>query len=490
VRCSRSRTSVNRRPGIGPGRRLTFTVALMLVLAVGATANASADQTVVSATIYPSSQGTVSHQSVGLATLEGCPAYDGSNPIYLYPPGQPDQLPATSWTLAAVLTCGLQIPLADVTSVQVLNPSQGFEAPLDNADLSDPTRYQDAQAPDALPAISVDGSENQTAYVRPFRGGSDDNARDAVTANGAPITLVVYVDGPPLTVQASAQTLSSTATATTAKLSATVLSTGGSPVPASALTWSWNFGDGATSAAATPEHTFVAGSYDVTVQVTDVGSGAGGTATIQFRTPASPAPGHQTQTGGNTPTKSKSPAGSDHGKHSHRPAGQSGATPSGSSAKGRSTPPPAGQTTTPARTGPTTTGPTSTTSTTSSPTTPAPATTTSSAPSPATHTVAPRPVTHPRPHRTTPRRSPPPASPIGSLVTGRLISDVTPLPVGSSPLVHVTPTAAAAPPAVRQAIRSASVSALGAALVVVVLLGLGAGRELRGRHWRTAPHGR
>ena len=90
----------------------------------------------------------------------------------------------------------------------MLNPSQGFEAPLDNADLTDPSRYQDSQAPDALPAISVDGSEDQTTYVRPYRGGSDDNARDAVTENGAPITLVVYVNGPPLTVQASAQTLS------------------------------------------------------------------------------------------------------------------------------------------------------------------------------------------------------------------------------------------------------------------------------------------
>ena len=486
MRSSRSRASVNRRLGIHPGRRFAFTVVLVLVLvlAAAAAANASADQTVVSATIYPSAQGTVSHQSVGVATLDSCPAYSGSNPIYLYPPGQPYQLPATSWTLATMLTCGLQIPLGDVTSVQVLNPSQGFEAPLDNADLNDPTRYQDAQAPDALPAISVDGSENQTAYVRPFRGGSDDNARDAVTENGAPITLVVYVNGPPLTVQASAQTLSSTAMATTAKLSAAVLSTGGSPVPASALAWSWDFGDGATSAAATPEHTFAAGSYDVTVQVTDVSSGAGGTATIQFRTPASPAPGRQTQTGGNTPTKSKSPAGTDHGKHSDRPAGRTGATPSGGSDKGRSTSPSGAQTPTPAAT-----STTSTTSTTNSTTTPAPATTTSPAPSPATHTVAHRPVAHPRPRRPPPRRRPPPA-PAGSLVTGRLISDVTPRPVGSSPLVHVTPTAAAAPPAVRQATRSSSLSALVASLVVVGLLGLGAWRELRGRHWRTAPRGR
>ena len=124
----------------------------------------------VSATIYPSSAGSVSHVSVGLQALEACPEYSGSNPIYVYPPGQPFQLTATSWLLSTVLSCGLQIPLDDVNSVQILNPSQGFQAPLSNADLTDPTRYQDAQAPDALPVISVDGTENQTTYIRPFRG--------------------------------------------------------------------------------------------------------------------------------------------------------------------------------------------------------------------------------------------------------------------------------------------------------------------------------
>ena len=58
----------------------------------------------------PRRRGTVSHQSVGLQTLAGCPIYGGSNPIYLYPPGQPYQLTATSWTLSTVLTCGLKIP--------------------------------------------------------------------------------------------------------------------------------------------------------------------------------------------------------------------------------------------------------------------------------------------------------------------------------------------------------------------------------------------
>ena len=97
--------------------------------------------------------------------------------------------------------------------------------------MSDPSRYDDSQAPDALPVISVNGTEDQTTYVRPFRGGADDNARDEVTQNGAPITLVVYTNGPPLVVNASAQKLSATATGATMQLGATVQTAGGVRIP-------------------------------------------------------------------------------------------------------------------------------------------------------------------------------------------------------------------------------------------------------------------
>ncbi len=225
----------------------------------------------------------------------------------------------------------------DVNSVQILNPSHGFQAPLSSADLTDPTRYQDPQAPDALPVISVDGTEDQTTYIRPFRGGADANAGDEVTEAGAPITLVVYANGPPLIVHAYARTLSSNATATRAKLGATVQTATGAPVPTSGLNWSWTFGDGGTSAAATPTHRFAAGSYEVTVQVTDVAAGTGGTATIQFRTPAAPTPGHTNQTGGSKPTKSTSPTGTENGKHSTHQGGQTGSHRSAGSGGARST---------------------------------------------------------------------------------------------------------------------------------------------------------
>jgi hypothetical protein len=468
LRSSERHGFAGRRPRAFLGRRFAFLPALVLAAALAGAwpTAASADQTVASATIYPSSAGSVSHVTVGLQALQACPEYSGSNPIYLYPPGQPLQLTATSWSLSTVLSCGLQIPLTDVTNVQILNPSQGFEAPLSNADLSDPTRYQDPQAPDALPVVSVDGTENQTTYVRPFRGGADVNARDEVTETGAPITVVVYANGPPLIVHASPRTLSSTATMTTAKFSATVQTAAGAPLPASALTWSWNFGDGGTSAAATPTHRFAAGSYEVTVQVTNGAGGTGGTATIQFRTPTTPAPGHRNQTGGRRPTKSTSPTGTENGTHTNHQGGQTGSHHSGGSHTAPSTTTSSTSTTTPK---PTTTATPSTT-------------TTPPAPTPRTATTTTRP-TPPPPHRTALRRRPRArrTAPAGPLVAGRLISDITTLPAGSSPLVHLAPAAAAAPPQVRQATHSLSLAAPSAALAVALLLGLGAWWELRGR---------
>ncbi len=437
-------------------------VALAAAFGCAWPAAAPADQSVVSATIYPSSAGHASHVTVALQTLAACPEYSGSNPIYLYPPGQPFQLTQTTWLLSTVISCGLQIPISDVNDVQVLNPTHGFQAPLSNADLTDPSRYQDAQAPDALPVISVDGTENQTTYIRPFRGGADANARDEVTETGAPITVVVYANGPPLIVHASARTLSATATATTAKLSATVQTASGVQVAPSALTWSWTFGDGGTSSAASPTHRFAPGSYEVSVQVTQVAGGAGGTATIQFRTPAKPTSGHTNQTGGTKPTKSTSPTGTENGTHSKDHGGTKG---SGGSGGAPSTTTSSQSTTT---TQSTTTASTSTQS----------ATSTASATTPPAK--APPPPRRPRRRAPARRARATAPSPAASLVTGRLISDVTTVPAGSSPLVHPA-AAAAAPSQVRQATSSRSLAAPGAALAVALLLGLGATWELRGR---------
>jgi hypothetical protein len=59
------------------------------------------------------------------------------------------------------------------------------------------------------------------------------------------------------------------------------------------------------------------------------------------------------------------------------------------------------------------------------------------------------------------------------------------VPAGDSPLLRVGPAAIATAPPARQAIRASPLPALGAGLAVVLLLGLGAGRELRGHRRRS-----
>jgi hypothetical protein len=68
-------------------------------------------------------------------------------------------------------------------------------------------------------------------------------------------------------------------------------------------------------------------------------------------------------------------------------------------------------------------------------------------------------------------------------VRGLLIADIHPVSLSASPLVTTAepPVATAAP--VRRGVRASVIPGLGAALAIVLLLGLGAGRELRDRRW-------
>ena len=176
-----------------------------------------------------------------------------------------------SWSLSAVLTCGLGIPAANVTNVAVQTVSRGFEAPLSAADLTDPRQFHDSGAPTAVPVISVDGTQSplQVDYARPYRGGGDANGFDHVSESGAPITLAVYENSAPLGVRIADHVLSRTKTAVQVRLRAAVRSPTGATIQASALRWSWGFGDTSKSASATPSHSFPPGVWFVTVQVTD-----------------------------------------------------------------------------------------------------------------------------------------------------------------------------------------------------------------------------
>jgi PKD domain len=456
----------DRRPGWILGRRFAFVLVVVYFAFAGGVA-ASDQSVVVSATVYPSGSGSVTNPTATLSGLNNCQQYptqeSGWSPITLYGPALPSPFqPAlgASWELSTVLTCGMNVSLNNVTGVQVYSPRYGFETPLTKAELTDASQYHDPAAPDALPVISSD--EGQNTYVRPWRGGKDQNANDQVVEDGSPVTIVVYENGAELTVVASASTVSTGSKHKKVRFSATVRTASGSKISTSALAWSWNFGDGGTSSSSTPEHSFVGGKFPVTVQVTDRKTAAGGTDTIDVNA-------------GNPSGKGNSPTGPNTSSGDH-PGGAAGG-PNNSANTGKSH---SGKGTT-TNSNQTTTTPTSTgsggTNGTGAGTTTAPV-----APNPTTAPPNPAPRSPTYPHA---RVNKPPAA-TGPLVAGRLISDVIPVPANDSPLVKVVPGPPATAPAIRPATSTSFVPALGAGIIVVLLLGLGAGNELRGRRdWRT-----
>ena len=495
-----TRPPVLRRPGLIPGRRFAalappaaaVAVAVAVVVAVGLVASpapALADQTVVQATVFPGGSGPATQRPVSLSTLQGCGGYAGPTSLGLYPGAQSYTLAAGStWTLSTVLGCGLQIPAADVTDVQVQRGS-GYEHALAGGDLTDPSRYQDPTAPGALPVVSNDGGAVQNTYTRPWRGGADANGADQVTENG-PIQIVVYENGSPLIVHVAQRTVTRAAASETVALSARVQQADLTAVAPGGLTWSWSFPDGTTSASATPTHGFPAGSSVVTLQVSDPTTGTGGTATFTVSYKPATKPGATRHRGGGTATHG--------GSTGPRTTSTSATTP----ATGTSSTTTTTTTTVPAST-PTT--PTTTPRTTSTRTTPAPppttpppttgvtppaATPTTPAPTPTTTTTSStrtssprrpprhrRPTAHRRPiaHRRTRATTP------GTrVVTGRLVGSVTPLSAAASPLTHPpTPSAAGATAAARPATTgSPGLGGPLAGLVALGLLGLGVVREL------------
>jgi hypothetical protein len=387
------------------------------------------------------------------------------------PDGQTEAFPTTSWTVATVLSCALQVPNDHVTAVEVQRSSGAFEEPLLNADVVDPMSYDDPNAPGALPIISANGDSGQSSYNRPLRG-PDDRNPDNVTIGAGPITILVWVNTQPLKVTPTQHKVPGSMAV---RLSATVRTADGAPVPASSLKWQWSFQDGTpTSHQASPQHTSTEAFYDVIVVVTDPSQGTAGTATIPVTTPNKPAPGKQNQAGGHKHTHSKSPTGNDNGSSNQTP-GTGGSKQSGNSNQNPNSQS-SNATTTP--------------TTTAAPTTSTPATPTTSAPTTSTPATTPAPSTPRRspPKRTTSHKPAPSAT--GPLVTGRLIADVTPLPEKSSPLVRVTPAAAAPAPTVRQAtsVTTSPLTAIGAGLAVAALLALGAWHELRGRRRSRPTH--
>lgn len=487
----------NRRPGIPPGRR--FALALGLTLALfGSAGVASADSgsaPMVSATIYGSGGGT-STTSVSasqlLANPQKCPAYaktemteyNSSGPSTVGLPHDNGSGTGT-WAMPTILQC-LQNPVSvgDVhTGITVLNgdgsPQVGSGSQLTPADLATPSDFSPTTD---SPVVSNLGSSFQ--YNRPWRGQGDLDANDQVTS-GDPIAIEVF-EGPPLSVRATASP-SSPAAGSSVSFSAQVSGDEGS-----ALTYNWTFGDNLPdSHAASPSVMYTdGGSYTVSLQVTDSIGGAGGT-TVPITvngSPSSPPPpttstpatttGPSRGTGGN-------PNGGTHGSGSGNGKG-SGTTPSnGNGNQGKPSHPTSSHTQQPSHSGGAgSSGPSGSPSVTTSPSTTSSTTTSTSSSPSETPTSPQRRSNHHTRHRapTHSRPSPTSGSP-GQLVTGRLVADVTPLPANASPLVQRSPGSAAVAPARAGNTTNSPVAVIAGCLAVVLLLGLGAGRELLGPGW-------
>jgi PKD domain len=452
----RERTAA-RRPGFTQGRRRAAAGAAAIAAAAIWSTPAQADYPVVSATIYPGASASVATRQVSASALDACPPYSGPSTMYMSPSGIDETVPTSSWAVSTVLTCGLQVPLANVSQVQVENP-RGFEAPLTSADLATPSPYQDSSE---QPLVSTDGSQDLNTYTRPWLGGSDENTPDQVTESNAPIVIVVYENGAILTVHPQGHIVSSAKNGMAVDFSAAVDSAQGQAIPSSALAWSWSFGDAATSTAAAPAHTYAStGDYYVSVQVADHQNGSGGTATFEVIAPATPARGKTTHGGAGHNRTAQSPAG---------PTRTSGKRPEALSGHSRSS---GASSRHPATTPAQTQAPLA-------PTTPAPAPAATTSPTHRPPAQARRPSARPpaRPtHGTAAARKQ-----TGQLVSGRLVGDVVPLAAAESPLVRTVSAAAASAPPVRRATQAISMTGLAAGIAVALLLGLGAAREARGR---------
>ncbi len=488
LRSDQDRRPANRRPGVIPGRRFALLFACALAAlgcsAAAATADPSSDE-VVSATVY-SPSATTQNDSVSLAQLQSnprCTTYAGTDMNELGRNGFVDvQLaPSSTWALSTILGClTTPVPIGAVHGVTVIDgqgaPEEGSGSMITPADLA-PQGSTDFNNPQQAPVVQALGSLNQ--YDRPWRGGQGQPDYDFVdevqqSENDQPLPIAIEVfEGPVLTVTVSAsQTTVPVGKSVT--FNATVTGQDGS-----ALSYSWNFDGGAQSSTApSPQVTFGnTGQYDVTVQVTDSAGGGGGAAIpITVGTPPRAATGSHPQSGSGTSRKSHAPSGprKSKGTHAGGPAGKSSTGTSTTSGGGSSTSKNTSTTssTTPtSATGGASTNPSPTRGTTHHPTGSTPHQT-ATPPSSAGHVT---PSARPTP--------PPPTS--GPPVSGLLVSDVRPMSAGDSPLVAVVPAAVATAPPARQAIRSSLLPAFGAGLAVLLLLGLGAARELQGRRSRT-----
>ncbi|MBV9338304.1 MAG: PKD domain-containing protein, partial [Solirubrobacterales bacterium] len=270
---------VERRSGCRPrlilGRRLVVVLVLALTVSGWPAGTAAADDpAIVTATIYSSSGTTQTSASLSSSQADPrtCPEYSGPSPEQhgshtTFTPN----LPATTWAVSTILAClGHPIAARDVTAITIVNadgsPQASSGSQITPADIAAPSDFANTAE---VPLIAYLGSTIE--YYRPWRGGTDLNANDAVAQqNASPVTIEVF-EGPSLSVTASASPATITPGATVS-FSAAV-----SPSDASGLSYVWNFDGGPPSSTQSgPRETFTQQRiYNVMVQVTDAAGGEG-----------------------------------------------------------------------------------------------------------------------------------------------------------------------------------------------------------------------
>lgn len=509
------RIRVGRCPGSIPGHRHALRVALAvvaaaLVAAPGALADNSGQQ--VTATVYP--QGGASFpDTTTIGQLESsCPTYTGTQPAQVGPSSSPQSsLPSEVWSLGSVLGC-LPTPIAvsQVTSVVIFDqlgqPQSGPNSVLSGGlntpnDLSTPS---DFPSQDQSPLIFSDGSN--ITYERPQRTAGDLNAADQVTVPDGQAFVFEVFEGPQLQGLTISASSASIAAGQRVSFSVTGVPTGDQ------TTYAWNFGGGAkNSTSPTPNLKFpTAGVWPVTLTVTDATAGSVGVATTQITVGAATPTRTSTTPVKVGPTKGKggavgAPPRTTTTKTTTKPTATTPQPPKTTPAKttpAKTTPAP----TTPARTTPThtvstptaattpaaggsggagggggtrsvaTTTPAATATTTHPRTTPAPPTPTPTPTHKATHKAHPKP---PAPTKTAPTTTTPqPTKPSGQRVSGLLLASLAPVPAGKSSLTHPLRPAAASATPLSRATGTSPWAAIAGGSAALLLLVLGATREL------------
>jgi PKD domain len=406
-----------------------------------------------------------------------CPRYTGTHLVQHSKSGgleeiQPPFPTAQTgvWPLSSILAClGRPQPFAAVSRVLVHGTNGRAELGKDSQLLQGDIDPRGSTFPDTsqMPIIFVRGTS--WVYYRPWRGTSTDfNSPDQVEGDSDSAIVIEVYTGPLLDVHMTADL----SQVDEGRVSFTATVSGNSP--GSHLTWDWESGDNQSSSAA-GEVSFTyaaAGDYTASLQVsTDDGSGGGDQVPITVPARAgeptpvptkdASTPGPNDGSNGVTPPGSATPHNRTPGQ---RNGGDKSRSPASGAKGGRNTPSKHGRPHASATPSPPSASPGSGES----------AGTGGGSPSNAQNGAGRRkPATRERN-----RREKTPDSGL-ERVTGLLVSDVIPLSAAASPLVQETGAPRGSAARARRHVEASPVPAIiGASLAVLLLLGLGAAREL------------